>query len=52
MVMICHLVTVLSALTLGVIVGRMWEIRRKYRREQSQRHEAGFTVPTAHLQQP
>ena len=50
--MICNLVTVLSALTLGIILGRMWEIRRKYRREQSPRHEAGFRVPTAHIWQP
>jgi hypothetical protein len=47
--MIFNLVTVLSALTLGVIVGRIWEIRREYRRRQS-RHD--FRVPTAHIWQP
>jgi hypothetical protein len=52
MVLACNLVTVLAALALGVILGRIWEMRKKLWKNQFQPHEPGFSVPTAHLAQP
>jgi hypothetical protein len=53
MVMVCNLVTLLAALALGVILGRMWQIRKELRQNQfRQPDETGFRVPTAHLWQP
>jgi hypothetical protein len=52
MAMVCHLVTVLATLALGVILGRMWEIRKELRRNVQRPHETGFSVPTARLWQP
>jgi hypothetical protein len=53
MVLVCNLVTLLAALAFGVIVGRMWEMRKELRRNQVQRpHETGFDIPTARLREP
>ena len=52
MAMVFHLVTVLAAFALGVILGRMWEIRKELRRNVQRPHETGFSIPTARLWQP
>jgi hypothetical protein len=52
MAMIFHLITVPAALALGVILGRMWEIRKELRRNVQRPHETGFSIPTARLWQP
>ena len=52
MVLACNLVTVLAALALGVILGRIWEMRKELRKNRLQPHETGFSVPTANLKQP
>jgi hypothetical protein len=38
---------VLAALVLGVVLGRIWEMRKELRQNQ-----AGFSVPSAHLWRP
>jgi hypothetical protein len=45
MVMVCNLVTLLAVLALGVILGRMWEMRKELRRRRP--HETGFRVREA-----
>ena len=53
MVLVCNLVTLLAAFAFGVILGRMWEMRKELRQNQFQRpHETGFSVPTARLGEP
>jgi hypothetical protein len=52
MALACNLVTVLAVLALGVILGRMWEMRKELRKNRFQPHETGFDVPTARLMQP
>ena len=48
MAMIFEVITMLSALALGFVLGRIWEIRQG---EISQRLDdnLGFRIPTAHL---
>jgi hypothetical protein len=44
-------VTLLAALAFGFILGRLWEMRKKLRRDQVQRtHETGFNIPIARLE--
>ncbi len=50
MVMVCNLVTLLAALALGVVLGRMWEMRKELL--QRRLHESGFRIPTANIWQP
>jgi len=50
--LVCNLVTVLATFAFGVILGRMWEIRKELRKNQPQPNDTGFNVPTAHLSQP
>src|SRR5215831_16284036 len=52
MVLVCNLVIVLATFAFGVILGRMWEIRKELRKNQSQPNDSGFNVPTARLTQP
>lgn len=50
MVMVCNLVTLLAVLALGVILGRMWEMRKELLRRGP--HETGFRIPTARIWHP
>ena len=50
MVMVYNLVTLLAALALGVILGRMWEMRKELRRRRPD--ETDFRIPTARIWQP
>jgi hypothetical protein len=49
MVMVCNLVTLLAALAFGVILGRMWEMRKELLRR---RPYDGSRIPTARIWQP
>jgi hypothetical protein len=44
-----ELITMLAVLGLGIVLGRLWKIRRQeiLRRDHDER--AGFKIPTAHL---
>ena len=53
MVLLCNLVTILAAFVLGVILGRIWEMRKEFRKNQfPQPHKTGFSVPTARISEP
>jgi hypothetical protein len=53
MVLVCNLVTVLAMFVLGIIVGRIWEMRKEFRKNRfPQPHATGFSVPTARLSEP
>ena len=52
MALVCNLVIMLTTFAFGVILGRMWEIRKELRKNQFQPNDPVFNVPTAHLSQP
>ena len=43
-----ELIIMLAVLTLGFVLGRIWEIRQQEIAHRN-RGEAGFRIPTAHL---
>jgi hypothetical protein len=62
MALVFELLTVLSALALGFVLGRIWEIRQEIRRDQhvanrerrfddgfAGEFQTGYRLPTAHL---
>ena len=53
MLLVCNLATILAMFVLGIILGRIWEMRKEVRKNRfPQQHETGFSVPTARLSEP
>jgi hypothetical protein len=50
MPIVFELITMLAVLTLGFVLGRIWEIRQQ-EILQRKHEQAGFEIPTAHIPQ-
>jgi hypothetical protein len=50
MPLVFELITMLAALTLGFVLGRMWEIRRTIIQRENER-PPDLRIPTAHIPQ-
>ena len=49
MPLVYELITMSALLALGVVFGRLWEIRKQAIRQIQRDAAAGFSIPTAHL---
>jgi hypothetical protein len=49
MPLVFELITMLAFFALGVVFGRLWEIRQQSIRQIQRMDATGFNVPTAHL---